>query len=293
MRVACIILNYNDAERTRALAEKLSGYGALDEIVIVDNASSDDGYRLLQALDTESGRIRVCQTQRNGGYGYGNNFGVRNAAERGATHALIVNPDVDFEETLVERLKQLFVENERVGVASAIQRDIYGNEVAKSAWHIPKKWRYILSTEFLLRRWGENFFYSLEELHRKAVQAVDCVAGSLLMVDVVAFLECDGYDEEVFLYCEETILGCKMKENGYRTLICSDMSYDHLHGVTIQKAFSNAAKRKKLLLNSHRLVLRRYMQANLFELAVDRLIGAISVLELRIRSMAARLKRTK
>ncbi|MBE6633152.1 MAG: glycosyltransferase family 2 protein [Ruminococcaceae bacterium] len=284
MKTVCVILNYHDAERVKDLALRLHGYSALDAIVVVDNASTDDSYEVFQGIADE--RIHVCRTDRNGGYGYGNNFGVRYAAERlGAELALIVNPDVAFEEALVERLKSEFSEQARLGVASAIQRDIHGNEVARSAWRIPRKWRYIFSTEFLLRHWGENFYYSLDELHREKTVDVDCVAGSLLMVSVEAFTACGGYDEEIFLYCEETVLGCKMKKMDYRTVICSDVSYDHLHGVSIQKVFSAAVQRKKLLLKSHRLVLKRYLHGNFFERLVDRLVGAVSVLELRLRAL--------
>ena len=277
-RIACVILNYNDAPQVETLVQHIRGYQAIHDIVVVDNFSSDDSFSVLERL--RSDKIHVCRTDRNGGYGYGNNFGVRYAREHcGSDTILIANPDVFFSEELVCRLQSALYFKPDTGVSSAIQRDRDDREVDCSAGHIPTKWRYILSMPAATRRWGTNFYYSLKELHCAEQLEVDCVAGSLLMVSAEAFLRCGGYDEDIFLYCEETVLGCKMKENGYRCVLCSDVSYRHLHGVSIGKSVSSAVGRKKLLVRSHRLVLRRYLHANRFERAVDAVLCRISIWE--------------
>ena len=60
---------------------------------------------------------------------------------------------------------------------------------------------------------------------------MDVVHGSMLMVDTAAFLECGGYDENIFLYQEEAVLGWKMRTGGYRTALLLTESYVHRHGV--------------------------------------------------------------
>lgn len=44
------ILNYNDAETTLILVEKISNYSIIDHIVIVDNYSTDDSYDRLKSI---------------------------------------------------------------------------------------------------------------------------------------------------------------------------------------------------------------------------------------------------
>ena len=44
MKTVCVILNYNDAERAKALALCLRSYSALDGIVLVDNADHGLSY---------------------------------------------------------------------------------------------------------------------------------------------------------------------------------------------------------------------------------------------------------
>lgn len=287
MKVGCVILNYNDAGRVAALVDIIRNHEAIDDIILVDNCSTDDSWATLQAL--EGGKIHVCRTDHNGGYGSGNNCGVHYAQEVcGCDYALIVNPDVSFDNALVETLLREMTSRPDVGVASAIQKDGSGCEIGCSAWRIPRKAQYIFSTGFLLRRISSRFYFSASELHRQTVTYVDCVAGSLLMVSIPAFRKCGGYDEEIFLYCEETVLGCRMKANGYKTIVCSDCSYLHLHGVSICKSVSSAVGRKKLLIASHRLVIRRYLKANVLERFLDYVVSGIAVLETALKTALAR-----
>lgn len=277
MNVACIILNYNDAENTISLINEIQGYSSLRHIIIVDNCSTDDSYERL--VKFESDKIHIQKTNKNGGYGAGNNYGVKCALKYGCDYVLIANPDVHFSNDLVYAFSNFLDENSEYGVVSGIQLDKNGTEIMRTAWRIPTKWRYIFSTGSVLRRYGENYYYTRDELHISNIVSVDCVAGSLLMVSVPKFLNCGGYDEEMFLYCEETTLGSKMKAMSYKTAVISDVSYRHIHGVTIQKSISSNLKKKQILLQSHHLLLKKYLDANLFELLIDWSVGKVVLLE--------------
>ena len=88
----------------------------------------------------------------------------------------------------------------------------------------------------ILGRLIPSFYYSVKELHASALVKVECVAGSLLMLSKQAFEKTGGYAENMFLYCEETTLGCKIKKAGRISYICSDVQYYHMHGVSIIKS---------------------------------------------------------
>ena len=79
-----IILNYKTAEMTLQAAEAALAAmeGIAGEIVIVDNDSQDGSFETMTADvgDARLGqghRVRVIQSGRNGGFGAGNNFGIR------------------------------------------------------------------------------------------------------------------------------------------------------------------------------------------------------------------------
>ena len=283
-KTACIILNYNDAKQIKLLIDTIKSYEAIDEIIVVDNHSTDDSFNVLQTIKNKN--IHLCQTDYNGGYGYGNNYGVRYAYEIcKCSYALIVNPDVVFDNELVKKLKKVIENDARIGVVSALQLNWQGKEIYKTAWRFPSKFEYMLSLIFILRKMSEKFYIPLESLHSESLYCVDCVAGSLLLVQTKAFLACDGYDENVFLYCEETILGFKMKEKGYKTYICSDTSYFHLHGATINKSITSVLKRRKIQMKSHRYVLKKYMKANIFYRLFDFILGEIALVETFFKSV--------
>jgi N-acetylglucosaminyl-diphospho-decaprenol L-rhamnosyltransferase len=122
MSVACVILNYNDASTTIALLKHIQNFKILDYIVVVDNKSTDDSYLQLQSLKNE--KVHLIQTSKNGGYGFGNNVGIKYSVETlNADYVLIANPDVIFENDLVEKLVASFDDNSDVAVVSAIQNN--------------------------------------------------------------------------------------------------------------------------------------------------------------------------
>ena len=73
MKIGCVILNYNDSTTTINLLDKIKSFHLLNRIIVVDNCSKDNSYQALKEF--EDSKIKVIQSTRNGGYGYGNKFG--------------------------------------------------------------------------------------------------------------------------------------------------------------------------------------------------------------------------
>lgn len=48
VRLSCVILNYNDAETTEKLVKQIVDYNVLHQIIVVDNASTDDSLERLK-----------------------------------------------------------------------------------------------------------------------------------------------------------------------------------------------------------------------------------------------------
>jgi GT2 family glycosyltransferase len=288
MNCCCLILNYNGYEETAQLIKIIADYN-FSNILVVDNCSTDNSFYELQKHATK--KISIIRTFKNGGYGSGNNFGMRYAFEvLKADLVLICNPDVVYEDGLISRLKSLFKENKKIGVVSALQKDKNQREVTISAWKIPNTWDYIFSVGGILKKCIPTFYYSLDFLHHTSTVQVDCVAGSLLMISKDAFKVTGGYDEDIFLYCEETTLGCKMRDAGYETYLCSDCTYTHLQGVSISKSIKSILQQKKIMLNSHHVLLRKYLKANHFQVLVDKIISNIVLCEEAMKSFLKQLK---
>lgn len=81
MRVGAVILNYNTWQLSANLALKMSSFQCVDQVYVVDNMSSDDSFDRLKQYSND--KIHVFQTDKNGGYSYGNNYGVNLCKEAG------------------------------------------------------------------------------------------------------------------------------------------------------------------------------------------------------------------
>ena len=76
MKLALIVVNYNDIIDTKRYITKVQQYQIIDKIVVVDNKSTEpqNSFELLKQLENK--KVDVIQTEKNGGYTYGNNFGI-------------------------------------------------------------------------------------------------------------------------------------------------------------------------------------------------------------------------
>lgn len=261
MRLNCVILNYNDAVTTKRLVGLIHDYETVERIVVVDNASSDDSMRQLNVLQDE--KVDIICAEKNGGYGAGNNLGIRFAAEKNhATHVLIANPDVAFSQDILLQMRKIFENHPDVGVVTAAMKDAqYGS--LKNGWPLRGFVRELLSMGPVSRRlfgcfldYPKSYFRD-----RKAVYA-GAVHGSMLMVDTEKFLECGGYDEGIFLYQEEAVLGWRMKTSGYRTVLLLNCSYRHEHSASISKTYASQMERQRLRETSTLYYMRHYLFIN-------------------------------
>ncbi len=258
MKNACVIVNYNDADTTLSQIRRIRTFRNIDAVVVVDNCSTDDSVPRLK--DAVSGNLFLVVSERNGGYGAGNNLGVRYASEiLRAEHVLIANPDAVFTDRAAGALSRFLDRHPRVAVAAPVQV----NPALSARANIPGTRENVLAAPpaMPLRPWLYDLLESgpvsrrifTRLLHypcsfyegRRAVR-VDCVPGSLLMVDTGKFLEAGGYDEKVFLYGEEYVLGQEMRLCGYETALLLTETYEHRHAVSIRKSVESSLARQKL-----------------------------------------------
>ena len=103
--VAVIVLNWNGADDTIACLESLRRATVLVHVIVVDNGSTDDS---LRRIDAAALADEIVPTGVNLGYAEGNNTGLRLALDRGFHMVAVLNNDTivapDALELLVEAL---------------------------------------------------------------------------------------------------------------------------------------------------------------------------------------------
>ncbi|WP_125709411.1 glycosyltransferase family 2 protein [Lacticaseibacillus porcinae] len=115
--VSFIILNYNSAADTIELANELIAMNLTNvNILVVDNQSTDDSLHQLRSKLTSG--AEVIETGFNGGYAYGNNVGIKRAAELNSDFVMIMNSDVRVEQSTFDRLRAYMSAHPKCAIAS-------------------------------------------------------------------------------------------------------------------------------------------------------------------------------
>lgn len=291
--LSAVILNYNDFETTIKFVESIKEYKVLDHIIVVDNCSSDDSYQ--QLLQLISNKIDVISTAKNGGYGYGNNAGIRYAYEKyQSEYILISNPDVEVSENTVEHCLRFLEGNGTCGIVAPMMLNPDYKANYKCVWKLPTYRQYLLFSLAILGKLGGRMYYTEAELSSdKKTKRVGCVAGSFLMINTDKMMQHGMYDEHIFLYCEETVLGIKMKRAGIDTCVLLDDQFIHHHSVSINKSIGSKMKQQKLMWKSRRFVLENYYAQSSFKKSVSYIVMKLSLLETRLSLFKNEIRRVK
>ena len=70
LKCVCVVLNYNDAKTVQEFIKRVENYKNISNLIIVDNNSTDDSYRILHNLYKDNSKISVIKVDENKGYGF-------------------------------------------------------------------------------------------------------------------------------------------------------------------------------------------------------------------------------
>lgn len=227
MECAMAILNYNDAYRAKNLAEKCSQFEIVEKIIIVDNKSTDDSINVLKTLNDE--KIIVLESDKNGGFSYGNNIAGRYIYEHfRPKYILYANTDTIFDEENIKQCISAMKEHCDLGLISTRMKGPDGKEQL-AAWRY-STYRSALSNSFWIHR---RRYYIQNQLRERDYindfEYVDIVRGSFMLFRMEALNEAEYFDQNVFLYAEETIIAKRLNRVGYKVGILNNVWYIHDH----------------------------------------------------------------
>ena len=208
--LSAVVVNYNSAGHLVDCVRSLRADGA-DEVIVVDNASSDRSREALAGADPDAVWI---QTGRNLGFGSAANRGV--AAAR---HDLVavMNPDAVVEPGALKALVDVLDREPTVAVVGPRVENPDGSWYP-SARAFPSL-RDALGHAFLHYVSPDNRFsrrYKLLDWDRDVAREADWVSGTFMLVRRDAFDEVGGFDEAYFMYVEDVDLCWRLGQAGWR-----------------------------------------------------------------------------
>ena len=263
MKNAMIIVNYNDYKTTIRLLDNIRDYKCINEIVVVDNNSSDSSYKHLK--DYKLNNLTIIKSDENKGYSSALNIGAKYLIEKYKELNLIIsNSDIiiDGENDLKELIKTL--SNTNVVVAPNIIQD---NTLSRG-WHIPttRDDIFLNIVKYHETYYNKHMLYK-DDYYLKDISKVEAVSGCFFLITSKHLEEINYFDENVFLYYEENILGFKTRKLKKNIVINNNIDVVHDHAKSIDKSI-NRINKYKILKRSQYYFEKEYNKANKIQLFI-------------------------
>lgn len=259
-KVAIIILNYNDKKNSIRLAKELNDYNIIDKIIVVDNCSPNNDFEYLKEIKND--KIDVIKSDKNGGYSYGNNYALKYLEDNFPKfeYIIISNPDIEVEEDAIIKTIDYLSSNDDIAIAAPRIVDQKGNKYILSGWKIRKIWDDIflqskITTKFFVNNPWERMYD--EEYRDKEYSVCGCVSGAFFVIKSEIFKKINYFDDKVFLFGEEDIIGKQVHDLGYKACVLNNCSVVHYESVSINKCYDMPQK-MKILYSSLRHYYKKY-----------------------------------
>ena len=221
--VQVIILNWRTAPMTlRAAEAAIAAMAGIEGVItLIDNDSGDGSFDHIRAEAAArgwlaDGRVRVLQSNRNGGFGAGNNAAMRVPLPAPADYLLILNSDSFPTPGMIRLMRDYLEAHPEVGlVGSRVSgTDGHHHETHFRFPTIASELEGAARTGPISRLLSRR----IVALDRPETSGpVDWVAGASLMIRAGLIRQLGGFDEAFFLYFEETDLCLRAARAGWQT----------------------------------------------------------------------------
>ncbi|MCR5260805.1 MAG: glycosyltransferase family 2 protein [Candidatus Gastranaerophilales bacterium] len=229
MDVSIIFVNYKTKDLTidaiKSVQEKTVGLEY--EIFVVDNNSQDGS---IEAIEQEFPNINIIKNERNAGFGTANNLGIRQAKGKYVfclnTDTLLINNAIKIMFDFMEK-----EENKNVGVCGGYLCD--KNMKAMSCGGMLPTineiyWKFAL--RYIFRERYKKYKLTINSDDKNYADKIEYIIGADIFFRKSVLDEVGLFDENIFLYYEETDLCKRIKNKGYDIKFVKDAQIIHLEG---------------------------------------------------------------
>lgn len=244
--LSVVVVNYNTPDLVKTCVSSVldSSIASGEDIVVVDNASTDNSFQHLRNVLPRD--VRLVRASMNRGFAAGVNFGMVGCRRE---LVLVLNPDTYFVDTSVDAAVALFKEEEDVGLVGLDLMYPSGERQFSAR-------RFYSLLDILGRRSVLGRFDAFkqridEHLMRTAWEAgtpfnAEWVVGTGFIVRRSLYENLGGMDEHFFLYMEDVDFCARIWHAGYRVVCVPGARLMHDHRRASAAGFLSWAGRKHM-----------------------------------------------
>ena len=210
-KVSIIIVTYNSTKHIYDCLESIfkhNDLGDMLEVIIVDNDSQEQKTMFEGIAAKYSEKVFLINSGKNGGYGFGNNIGIKKAT---SPIVIVMNPDVRLVQPIFKKIANQF--------SSADVGMIGVDFVDGSCPYYFKRGHSSILRSLFFKFYVWRKHYNAEEMY---------MSGSFLAFNKECFEKAGWFDENIFMYSEEADITNRMLQQGYKVEWCPQIKVLHM-----------------------------------------------------------------
>ncbi len=224
-KVSVVILNFNGRDYLKQFLPSVVEFSEGHEVVVIDNASSDDS---LDILKTDFPGVKTIVLEENLGFSGGYNEGLKNIDSE---YLVLLNSDVEVSPNWIEPVVE-FMDN-TPGLA-ACQPKILDYKKKTHFEYAGASGGFIDNLGYPFCR--GRLFQTIERDNGQydSNQEVFWASGACLFVKKEVYYELGGLEEDFFAHMEEIDFCWRLWNAGYKVMVCPQSQVYHVGGGTLE-----------------------------------------------------------
>lgn len=245
--LSIVIVSWNTSDELRkCLRSVCEADTVASEVIVVDNASSDDSVRMLR---DDFPWVRRIENSYNLGFAKGSNQGIKISRGR---YVMLLNPDSEVRPGAFSAIVQFGDENPEVGIFGAKVLNSDGT-VQYSCRRFPTFVTGLFRNTILGKFFPQNPYimdYLLAGWDHNETRDVDWVSGCAMILRRELLDDIGPFDERFFMYVEDVDIAYRAKEKGWRVAYFPGAVIVHARAKSSDKA------RDRMIVEFHKSMYR-------------------------------------
>lgn len=217
-QLSIVIVSYNNLQVLKNCLNSIEEYNDIGEnleCIVVEQSPSNEIYETIQR---EYKWISVVRAK-NRGFGAGNNIGAKIAR---SPYLLFLNPDTILVESIAKHAIEKFETDKQLGLFGYSLLGANGEKLPGF---------YSINSYGIVNKIVNKCYLKLNRFVPKRMY----IQGADMFVRAKAFNDVGGFDEEIFMYCEEPDLCRRIIDKGYAIRYFPEKRIVHLQGMCTEE----------------------------------------------------------
>lgn len=220
---SCIVLYKNDRQTLLKAISSVLNTKLYVKLFLIDNSPTD----VLKTLFSDA-RIEYYHNPINPGFGAAHNIALQKALALGSKYHLVLNPDIYFGVGIIEEILEYMDYN--IDVANLMPKVLYPDNTTQYLCKLlptPYDWigRRFNPFKFMVNK--RNYLFELRFTDYNQIMEVPYLSGCFMFLRMEAIRKTGFFDEDIFMYGEDTDLCRRFIINNYKTIYFPNVTITH------------------------------------------------------------------